>query len=216
MEDDQGGPVGFVPLSIILSRSSFLSDEFNGDPIALSESLIKTSKRDKGSDCLAIKLGKDPKVRLLSFEEVVAEQIEIFFDDLENNGKLRAQMEVNNGYVPLEYLVDYSIMKSIMDHKEESERIESLTKSLRQAISQNQINVEFDQEEKMIKNSDLKSLLKRQVEFYFSDNKYFHDKHLLEVASQGQDMFIPLKVICGLRRVRQLFHDKEKYVYNKD
>ena len=49
--------------------------------------------------------------------------------------------------------------------------------------------------------------IKTQVEYYFSDKNYPHDKYLQTASKRRQDKYIPLKEILAFNKVRKMKPD---------
>ena len=72
-------------------------------------------------------------------------------------------------------------------------------------IIENSLAFEID------RNNDLtKNFIRRQVEYYFSDNNYEKDSYLK--SKEDENGFIPISVIMGFNKIKMITNDKDIFI----
>ena len=59
---------------------------------------------------------------------------------------------------------------------------------------------------------DMDKLLKRQIEFYFSDSNLRRDKFLRKKIFESKDYYVSVEMIMNFKKIQQITTDKDKFL----
>jgi mRNA deadenylase 3'-5' endonuclease subunit Ccr4 len=181
----------YVPLDVVIDRSRVLDEKFGED----SESLLETLKETNAHKRMFTFNEEDLEVKLLSFEETIARQIDEFFEEMPD--KLKNAMERNEDWVTVDFMSNFSKMNTLL------QKVEDRISVIKNAVKDHSRIAQLDSNEEKIRKLAPAERLRKQIEKLFLDDNYYTDEFLLELASQNDGRYIPLSTLLSLPSVKK-------------
>jgi mRNA deadenylase 3'-5' endonuclease subunit Ccr4 len=169
----------FIPLDVVIDRSKLLEDNFGEDAEKLLDSLKEQNEHKRMFTFDETNL----EVKLLSFEENVARQVDEFIEEMPE--KLKNVMDKCDGKIPIDFIAKFSKMNTLLAKVEDREKLVS------DCVKDYSRFTELD--DKNLRVLTKEERIRKQVEEIFKDANYFYDEEILELSSQHEERYIAIE-----------------------